>query len=263
MPLQLAPRSKDHPMRRQHRESRILRRHDQREHAIGRPSRILQRIGARRFVAVMAVGDVERGIGKRETGHVTHDPQPDSDTIQFRCRVGCALRSVRHGVRQRTVTIGRQQEDRFDVGGCRAHECQTIGLRPGVRPLVRPHAARFIAFRGDGAEEAAPSEFFSGRQRKVLREHVEHRLLIAPQHSFAAPCRQSFGGDAVARFVGLAGRRFRQHDVHDILCGERRVPRALRLIDDVVRRRDQRAEAVDGGVPLTLKGRDEVRHELS
>ena len=130
-------------------------------------------------------------------------------------------------------------------------------------PLVRPHAARFVAFRGDGAEEAAPSECFSGRQREVLREHIQYRLLIAPQHAFAAPVGQSFGRHAVARFVGLPGRRFRQHDVHDILCGERRVPRALGLIDDVVRRRDQRAEAVDGGVPLTLKGRDEVSHELS
>jgi len=51
--------------------------------------------------------------------------------------------------------------------------------------------------------------------------------------------------------------------VHDILCGERRVPRPLGLIDDVIGRRDQRAEAVDGGVPLTPKRRDEVSHELS
>ena len=192
-----------------------------------------------------------------------NDPETDTHTVELGRRIRLPLRNIGYGIRKDAIAIGREQKDRFDVGGCRAHECQTIGLRPSVRPLVRPHAARVVAFGGDGGEEATPHKSFAGRQGEVLREHVEHWLRIAPQHALAAPGGQSFGGDAVARFVGLARRRFRQHDVHDILCGERRVPRALGLIDDVVRRRDQRAEAVDGGVPLTLKGRDEVRHELS
>ena len=91
-------------------------------------------------------------------------------------------------------------------------------------------------------------------------------MRVAPQYAGATPGSQAFGSEAVAIVVRTArrgGRRFRQHDVHDILCGERRVPRPLRLIDDVIGRRDQRAEALGGGVPLTPERRDEVRHELS
>ena len=135
-----------------------------------------------------------------------------------------------------------------------------------MRPLVRPNSAWLVAFRGDRGEDAAPGEPLTRRQREVLREHIEHRLRVAPQHALGAPAGEPFGGAAVAIAVRTArrgGRRFRQHDVHDILCGERSVPRPLRLIDDVIRRRDQRAEALDGGVPLTPKRRDEVSHELS
>jgi hypothetical protein len=135
-----------------------------------------------------------------------------------------------------------------------------------VRLLVRADAARLVALGGDGGEDAAPREPFSRRQREILREHVQHRLGVAPQHAGATPASQAFGRSAVAvvfRCTGRRGRRFRQHHVHDILSGERRVPRPLRLIDDVIGRRDQRVEALDGGVPLTPEGRDEVRHELS
>ncbi len=192
-----------------------------------------------------------------------NDPETDADPVQLRCRVGCALRSVSHGGRERAVAIGREQENRFDVRRGSAHQRQAIGLGAGVRPLVRPDAARLVAFRGDGGEDAATREPLSGRQREVLGEQVQHRLRVAPQHARATPGSQAFGGGAVAVVFRRTGRRFRQHHVHDILCGERRVPRPLRLIDDVIRRRDQRAEALDGGVSLTPEGRDEVRHELS
>ena len=83
------------------------------------------------------------------------------------------------------------------------------------------------------------------------------------QHASATPRRQSFRRDAVAVVLRLAGRRFRQHDVDDIVPVGARVPRPFCRIDDVVRRRDQDAEPVHGRIPLTLKGRDEVSHELS
>jgi len=201
-----------------------------------------------------------------------NDPKTDPHAVQLSGGIRRALRDLGNGICQRAVAIGREQKDRFDVGRRRAHERQAIGLRPGVRPLVRSNAPWLIALRGDSGEHTASREPLAGRQREVLREHIQHRLRVAPQHAFAAPGGQSFGGDTVAVVFrtsgrrarrGRRGRRFRQHDVHDILCGECRVPRALGLIDHVVRRRDQRAEAVDGNIPLTLKGRDEVRHELS
>src|SRR6058998_3811418 len=49
-PLEITIGPKDHPVRGQHGETRIPRRHDQREHAIG--GGILERVRARRFVAV-------------------------------------------------------------------------------------------------------------------------------------------------------------------------------------------------------------------
>ena len=195
-----------------------------------------------------------------------NDPETDTHAVQLGRRIRLSLRSIRYGIRQRAVTIGSEQEDRFDVGRRGAHEGQTIGLRAGVRPLVRPNAAGLVAFRGDRGEDAAPRAPLTRGQREVLREHIQHWLRVAPQHALRAPVGKPFGGEAVAivvRTAGRRGRRFRQHDVDDILCGERRVPRPLRLIDDVIRRRDQRAEALDGGVPLTPKRRDEVSHELS
>src|SRR5439155_16895632 len=54
--LHLALGPEDDPVRRQDSEARILRRYDEREHAIRRG--VLEGIRARRFVAVMAVGDV-------------------------------------------------------------------------------------------------------------------------------------------------------------------------------------------------------------
>ena len=192
-----------------------------------------------------------------------NDPETDPHAVQLSGGIRRALRDLGNGICQRAVAIGREQKDRFDVGRRRAHERQAIGLRPGVRPLVRSNAPWLVALRGDSGEHTASREPLAGRQREVLREYIQHRLWVAPQDAFAAPGSQSFGGNAVTVVVGTARRSFRQHDVHDIFCVERRVPRPLGLIDHVVRRRDQRAEALDGDVPLTLKGRDEVRHELS
>src|SRR5207247_10833121 len=71
--LYVAPGPEDDAMRGQYGEAGILRRYDEREHAIRR--RVLQRVSARRFVAVMAVGDVQRGRGKGEARRVTNDPE--------------------------------------------------------------------------------------------------------------------------------------------------------------------------------------------
>ena len=200
---------------------------------------------------------------KGEGGRVVNDPETDADAVQLGSRVRLPLRNFGQGGRERAVAIGREQKDRFDVRRSSAHQRQAVGLGPGVRLLVRADAAGLVAFGGDGGEDAAPREPFSRRQRELLREHVQHRLRVAPQHAGATPASQAFGRSAVPVVFRCAGRRFRQHDVHDILSGERRVPRPLGLIDDVIGRRDQRVEALDGGVPLTPEGRDEVRHELS
>jgi hypothetical protein len=53
-----ATRAEDHPVRRQHRETRVSRRHDQGQQPIG--GRLLLGVRHRRLVAVVAVGDIDR-----------------------------------------------------------------------------------------------------------------------------------------------------------------------------------------------------------
>ena len=151
-PLQLPPRTKDHAMGRQHGETGILRRDDERQHAIGR--RGFERVGTRRLVAMMTVGYVQRRIGKRETVNVGHDPETDAHTVELGGRIRLARRRCGNRVRQRTIVIGCQEEDRLDVGDGGTHERQAIGLRPGMRAFVRANAARVVALGSDGGEDA-------------------------------------------------------------------------------------------------------------
>jgi hypothetical protein len=127
---------------------------------------------------------------------------------------------------------------------------------------VGPDATRLVSFGADGGEQATAHTVFAVRQREILRHDVQHGLGIATQRALLAPGGQTFGGSGVALVLGAAGRRFREHDVHDILCVERGQTCSLRLIDHVIGRRNQPAEPVGGGVPLAPERRDEVRHEL-
>src|SRR5438309_125087 len=89
----------------------------------------------------------------------------------------------------------------------------------------------------------------------------------ARRDSSAAPCpetthRRIATPSSSARAAGgpdAAGGRFRQDQVDDIVGVPRRVARALLFGDDVVGGRDQRAQALAGGIPLTAKRRDERR----
>src|SRR2546428_5024328 len=125
---------------------------------MGPPPGILQGVRARRFVTMVAVGDIQRGGGKGEGGRVANDPQTDPDSVELGGGGGRSVRRSRDGIGERAIGIGRQQKNRFDVRRGRAPERQTIGLWAGVRLLVRPDAPWFVAFRGDGGEYAAADE---------------------------------------------------------------------------------------------------------
>jgi len=144
-----------------------------------------------------------------------------------------------------------------------AHERQAVGLGPRVRLLVRANAPGLVALGGHGGEHPAAREPLPRGEREILRQDIQCRSSVATQHAVTTPRRQSFRRVAVALVLRLPRRRFRQHDVHDIVPVERCIPRPFRRIDDIVRRSDQDTEPVSGRIPLTLKGRDEVSHELS
>jgi hypothetical protein len=129
--------------------------------------------------------------------------------------------------------------------------------------FVRANAARLVTLRNDRGKDAATRATFTRGQDEVLREHIERRRSIAPQHPRAAPRRELLGGDAIARILGSVRRRFRQHDVDDIVRIQCRIPRALCRINHVVWGRDQGTQTLDGGISLTAKGRNEVSHELA
>ena len=132
-----------------------------------------------------------------------------------------------------------------------------------MRVLMRPNPARLVAFRGHGREDAPPRAAFAGRRREVLGQHVKHGLRIASEHTFPTPGSQALRGDTVALLLRRARRRFREHDVDDIVpvhCG---IPRALDSIDHIVGRRNQDTESIHGGIALPPKGGDEVSHELA
>src|SRR5436189_25331 len=92
-------------------------------------------------------------------------------------------------------------------------------------------------------------------QRRMSTPSSSARAAGAPDGG-VTPRGELLGG------VGIPvppGRRFRQDQVDDIVGVPRRVARAVVLGDDVVGGRDQRAEAVAGGIPLAAKRRDERR----
>ena len=83
-----------------------------------------------------------------------NDPETNSHAIQLCGRIRLARRRCGNRVRQRTIVIGCQEEDRLDVGGGGTHERQAIGLRPGMRAFVRANAARVVPLGSDRGEDA-------------------------------------------------------------------------------------------------------------
>ena len=251
-------------MRRQDRESLIPGGYEEGEHAVA--GGVLLRVGDGGLITVMAVGDVQRGTGC-EMGDPGCDLSPDhpyshAHAVKLGARGGRRLRDAHELRRQRAVGIRRDQEDRLEIGPRGPQQGQPVGLGTRVRLLVGFDASRLVRLGGDRGEYAETRPPGAIRRLVFLGQHADRGLGVGHEHASRTPrCEQR----RRPRVAILVGHRFRQHDVDDIVGVPRGVAPALLGADDVVGRRDQRAEPVGRAVALPAEGHDEVRgsHELS
>ena len=189
-------------------------------------------------------------------------PQLDAAAVELRTGIGCPLGDRRELCRQRAVGVRGEQEDRLEIGACGTEQRQPVGLGAGVGFLVGLDAPRLVGLRGDRREHAEPRARRAAGGLVFLCDDVDGRRRIGREDAGGTPLGELRPRPGVAILVG---HRFRQHEVDDIVRVPRRVATALFGRDDVVRRRDQRAETVGLAVALPTEGHDEVRgsHELS
>ena len=251
-------RAEDDAVGRQNHEPGIRGGHDEGEHPIG--PRVLPRVGDRRLVAVVAVGDVERvarGGGCEALRFIVgHDPEPHRDTVEFGSRRRRAPGHRGQRRRERTVGIGSEEKDRLEVGARRPQQREAIGLGRGVRLLMRPHPPRLELLRPHRRQHPDPRAALPARQGEVLGNRVHGVGGVGAEHSFLAPRRELARRPQVAI---LSRRRFREGEVHDIVRVPRGQLRALFRRQHVVGGREQRAQARRRGEALAPERRRERR----
>jgi len=177
---------------------------------------------------MVSVRDVQRRPARkgRKLGCLLslNRPHPDPHAVELSSGCGHTHRGPGERLRERPVGIGRDQEDRLEARPRRPQQREPVGLRGGVRLLVRPHAPRREGLRADGRDHADPSADLARRERVVLRHDVHRLGGVGLQHSFPTPRGKEGGGSGVAVF---GRRRFRENEVDDIVEVPRGVARPL------------------------------------
>ena len=156
------------------------------------------------------------------------------------------------------LRVGVQREDRREVGLRGAREAQAVGLRAGVRALVRADRAGAVVLDAHAGEEAVAREAAAVGGGVVLDERPDRGLVVVDDRALGAPLVEERCGVGVAvAAVGVLGEVDRD-DVVGRACGE---PLALTGVDDVVGRgREILQRAGDGGVVVQGSERLDARH---
>jgi hypothetical protein len=148
-------------------------------------------------------------------------------------------------VRRRHQPAGRaaavvHQEDRLQVTLDGAHQGESVGDGSGHRVLVREHDPVFGRAEPQRAEQATLHVAL-----RLFLVDVESRVLVRPQSPVRAPTREGSSRPLVA---GLAVAVAREREAHHVARVSGLQLRAQRLVDDVVRRRQNLLERHAGFV---------------
>ncbi len=208
------PRVAHHAVVAEHGGARIVHRRHERHHELVRfPPRPVRTafppallpppvaVDARRLVPVMAVGDEERPVGQRVA-----DPRRERRGLGPREAVGrvrafgelrerLAPRCLIQERRERSVLVGREEEDGRQVGVHRRHEPEAIVPGPGQRALMRedpPGTRRLDPHQGQ--EPAAPALHVMPRgvaHMVAILNQVEGGTRVASEDSRLPPLGES------------------------------------------------------------------------
>jgi hypothetical protein len=128
-----------------------------------------------------------------------------------------------------------------------------------MRALVRAHATGAVLLDPHAAEEAASGAPLAVRSRVVLRVRPQRRSLVAHERAVALPLREQLAGRRVTVRLAL-----RQVDRDDVPRRASEQLGALRLIDHVVRRRDDvRERPGDSRFVVQRAQRLDIGHRLA